>query len=199
MTRSYKRKKNSSDTTLELTIQISHVTNFSSSDWSIFWHGVKFYAGIFYTIGSLFLFRKQIQALKFQHKKDVESVIKQFSELKAAKFGVADTLPESPKPAAASRSDPLPSNDVDKFLFRPIGFVQSCHSTKNGSPRQPTVSPGSRGFIDISMMGEKFNNPEYSLQNLEEFSHVWIIFVFHLNDENFVKTKVWLFAPFCVT
>ena len=136
-----------------------------------------------------FHFRKQIQALKFQHKKDVESVIKQFSDLRTAK---SEASPEVAN-TAASRSDRLTSSpDVDEFSFRPIGFVRSCHSSKNGSPRQPTVSPGSCGLIDVSKMGEKFNNPEYSLLNLEEFSHIWVIFVFHLNDDNFVKTKVGL-------
>ena len=149
-----------------------------------------------------FHFRKQIQALKFQHKKDVESVIKQFSDLRTAKSGVTGASPEVAN-TAASRSDRLTSSpDVDEFSFRPIGFVQSCHSSKNGSPRQPTVSPGSCGLIDVSKMGEKFNNPEYSLLNLEEFSHIWVIFVFHLNEENFVKTKVGLFLssilPCCI-
>jgi hypothetical protein len=83
------------------------------------------------------------------------------------------------------------SDDVKApFSFRPIGFVRSCHVTKNGSPRQPTVSPDSRGIIGIDEISDKFNNVEYSLQNLEDFSHVWIIFVFHLNEEGFVKTKV---------
>ena len=42
------------DFTLESTNQISHVTNFSESDWSIFRRRVKFYAGIFYRIGIWF-------------------------------------------------------------------------------------------------------------------------------------------------
>ena len=44
------------DSTLESTDQISHVTNFSFSDWSIFERGVKFYAGIL-LIGSVSMLR----------------------------------------------------------------------------------------------------------------------------------------------
>ena len=36
-------------------------------------------------------------------------------------------------------------------------------------------------------------NPQYALEGLENFSHIWILFHFHENSEdgrNFVKTKV---------
>lgn len=135
--------------------------------------------------------------MKFQHKKDVESLIGQFSELRQLKtessktFG-PETTAEDLKNVSktCSKIGQKSSKSVEQFSFQPIGYVHSCHASKNGSPRQPSVSPDSRGAIDISQMSERFNNAEYSLQNLEEFSHIWIVFVFHLNDENFVKTKV---------
>ena len=39
----------------------------------------------------------------------------------------------------------------------------------------------------------RLENPQYALEGLENFSHVWILFHFHENSEdgrNFVKTKV---------
>ena len=37
-----------------------------------------------------------------------------------------------------------------------------------------------------------FTNPEHSLQNLSEFSHIWLLWVFHQNQETVksVKAKV---------
>ncbi len=161
--------------------------------------------------------------MKFEHKKDVEALIGQFSELKTLKTGLSafpaddtfgtkicskDVDQKSSKVVEQKLSknvvrnsvnfvDQKSSKDVerdnlqtveqqsskvveqksskvvDEFSFRPIGVVRSCHSTKNGIPRQATVAPGTRGLIDISEMSDKFNNPEYSLQNLDEFSHIW--------------------------
>jgi len=39
-------------------------------------------------------------------------------------------------------------------------------------------------------MAPRFNNPHYALENISDFSHVWIIFVFHKNQPGFAKTKV---------
>ena len=140
----------------------------------------------------MFFFRKQIQALKFQHKKDVEALINELSELRNFKTDQTNQSASGSKmEQKCSKSvEEKSSKSANKFSFQPIGFVRSCHAAKNGTPRQPSVSSASRGTIDITKMSERFNNVEYSLQNLDEFSHVWIVFVFHLNDKNFVKTKV---------
>lgn len=55
--------------------------------------------------------------------------------------------------------------------MEPIGYIKSWFKTKNGTPRQPTVCPLSRGVLSVEKF--VFNNPEHSLQGLEEFSHVW--------------------------
>jgi len=86
--------------------------------------------------------------------------------------------------------------------FKPIGrVVSSWFKDKNGTPRQPSLCRESQAVIDLS--GEmtrnfpKINNVGHSLENLDEFSHVWLLFVFHksLNNgdgggEGFSKAKV---------
>ncbi|XP_026696258.2 tRNA (adenine(37)-N6)-methyltransferase-like [Ciona intestinalis] len=72
--------------------------------------------------------------------------------------------------------------------FEPIGYLKTCFASKNGTPRQPTVSSVSKGELKISKT--IFNNPEHSVEDLEAFSHVWILFVFHLNSRKGVKAKV---------
>ena len=148
--------------------------------------------------------------MKFQHRKDVDSLLRQLSQLQIPSNlstksentdKHSDSISSSNLKSSVVRTEniteKLASNSIskltDSFEFRPIGYVESCHASKNGSPRQPTVSPDSRGIINIKNMSTfsaKLTNVEYSLQNLEDFSHVWIIFVFHQNEENFVKTKV---------
>lgn len=70
----------------------------------------------------------------------------------------------------------------------PIGYLKSCFSTKNGTPRQPTICSLSRAELHIQR--SVFNNPEHALVGLEQFSHVWIIFIFHKNGHLSAKAKV---------
>ncbi|CAN0911236.1 tRNA (adenine(37)-N6)-methyltransferase [Linum grandiflorum] len=66
----------------------------------------------------------------------------------------------------------------------PIGTVQSCFSTRNGTPRQPLVVPLARA----SLMFDPSRVPPASLEGLTEYSHCWIIYVFHLNTD---LEKLW--------
>lgn len=69
----------------------------------------------------------------------------------------------------------MPLNE--NYSFQPIGYIQSCFSEKFGVARQSMMISEARGVL-------KFNpDPAYhdSLRHLQEFSHLWIIFVFHKN------------------
>lgn len=70
----------------------------------------------------------------------------------------------------------------------PIGYLKSCFSAKNGTPRQPTICSLSRAELPIQR--SVFNNPEHALVGLEQYSHVWVIFVFHKNAHLSAKAKV---------
>uniref|UniRef100_A0A9L0S3J6 tRNA methyltransferase O n=1 Tax=Equus caballus TaxID=9796 RepID=A0A9L0S3J6_HORSE len=74
------------------------------------------------------------------------------------------------------------------LLTEPIGYLESCFSAKNGTPRQPSICSHSRACLRIRK--SIFNNPEHSLMGLEQFSHVWILFVFHKNGHLSCKAKV---------
>jgi tRNA-Thr(GGU) m(6)t(6)A37 methyltransferase TsaA len=67
----------------------------------------------------------------------------------------------------------------ESYSFEPIGYIQSCFKEKFGVARQSMMISQARGVL-------KFNpDPTYpnSLRHLDEFSHLWIIFVFHKNLE----------------
>ena len=60
--------------------------------------------------------------------------------------------------------------------IEPIGFLKSCYDEKFGTPRQPGLSPASWGILEFS---EDYRTIE-SVRALEGFSHIWLIFGFHL-------------------
>uniref|UniRef100_A0A0G4HAZ6 TsaA-like domain-containing protein n=1 Tax=Chromera velia CCMP2878 TaxID=1169474 RepID=A0A0G4HAZ6_9ALVE len=63
------------------------------------------------------------------------------------------------------------------FTFHPVGIFRSCYPQRRGTPRQGGVAPSARGFIDFS----SHLNAEAITEGLFDFSHVWLLFVFHEN------------------
>ncbi|KAM4052743.1 tRNA (adenine(37)-N6)-methyltransferase [Anomaloglossus baeobatrachus] len=82
----------------------------------------------------------------------------------------------------------ISSLETGNVLTQPIGYIESCFTGKNGTPRQPSICSLSRGSLKISK--KVFNNPEHSLMGLQQFSHVWILFIFHKNGHLSCKAKV---------
>ena len=72
--------------------------------------------------------------------------------------------------------------------FTPIGHLRSIFKSKNGTVRQSGLSGYARAALTIQR--SVFNNPAHALENLAEFSHVWLIWVFHANTAASVKAKV---------
>jgi tRNA-Thr(GGU) m(6)t(6)A37 methyltransferase TsaA len=73
----------------------------------------------------------------------------------------------------------------DEFTFKPIAFFQTSKTQNLEASSQGTMDPSARGSIDLKHW------PEWPamLANLEGFSHLWLIFVFHQNSGNW-KPKV---------
>ncbi|XP_013368676.1 PREDICTED: nef-associated protein 1 isoform X1 [Chinchilla lanigera] len=93
-----------------------------------------------------------------------------------------------PRPTATPCGCVKPTLETGNLLTEPIGYLESCFSVKNGTPRQPSICSYSRACLRIRK--SIFNNPEHSLMGLEQFSHVWILFVFHKNGHLSYKAKV---------
>eukprot|EP00977_Amphora_coffeiformis_P005927 scaffold1267_cov171-Amphora_coffeaeformis.AAC.3 len=73
------------------------------------------------------------------------------------------------------------------MLLESIGFVTSPYTKRMGTPRQPQLVPSSRGFIE-------FTCPAATLDGIEAYSHVWVIFEFHANT-NVDKSKTKIRPP----
>lgn len=68
------------------------------------------------------------------------------------------------------------------YALDPIGVVHSCFKEKFGIPRQPGLVPSSLATIELY---PPFQDPS-AFNEIEQFSHLWIIFIFHG-----VPTKQW--------
>ena len=63
------------------------------------------------------------------------------------------------------------------YQYRPIGFVESPFPDRRGTPRQPVLVPAAKGKIRFDksiIQAEHF-------KEITQFSHIWVIFVFHEN------------------
>ncbi len=76
---------------------------------------------------------------------------------------------------------------MDEVSMRPIGVVESCFGEKFGTPRQSGIVPGAHGKIVISSEVDRG-----ACRGREEFSHVWIIFLFDQVGEDEVR---WFVRP----
>lgn len=125
--------------------------------------------------------RQMLDSATRAHRKSISSLQSVMSEMNVKK--------DPCKARVSTNTTPL-VNALEEGTIQtvPIGFLKSCFSAKNGTPRQPTICGPSRAELRIRQ--SVFNNPEHALVGLEQYSHVWIIFVFHKNGHLSVKAKV---------
>jgi tRNA-Thr(GGU) m(6)t(6)A37 methyltransferase TsaA len=76
------------------------------------------------------------------------------------------------QPARVSERAPVP-----ELVCRPIGMVHSPFRERASAPRQSAVSDA-RGSIELF----PDSGFEHALVDLETWSHLWVLFWFHLND-----------------
>jgi tRNA-Thr(GGU) m(6)t(6)A37 methyltransferase TsaA len=72
---------------------------------------------------------------------------------------------------------------MGKITYNPIGVIHSPFKDIKGMPIQPTGAKGVQGTVEI--------NPEYvnGLQDLKGFSHIILIYHFHLSKGYSLKVK----------
>ncbi|MEJ2643116.1 MAG: tRNA (N6-threonylcarbamoyladenosine(37)-N6)-methyltransferase TrmO [Desulfosarcinaceae bacterium] len=75
---------------------------------------------------------------------------------------------------------------INAYTFNPIGRIHSCFKEKFGIPRQPGLVPAARATVEML--------PPYdaveAFRGLREFSHIWLLFVFHATPPNRWKPTV---------
>jgi tRNA (Thr-GGU) A37 N-methylase len=71
------------------------------------------------------------------------------------------------------------------FCFSPIGHVNTPFPDRRGTPRQGTVAPS----VEATLVFDRKRIQAETLDSLADFSHVWLIFVFHDNTTGARKLK----------
>jgi tRNA (adenine37-N6)-methyltransferase len=72
---------------------------------------------------------------------------------------------------------------MDQIIYRPIGIVHSPFKEPKGTPIQPSGGEGINGRVEI------FPKFIEGLKDLENFSHIILIYHFHLSKCNSLKVK----------
>jgi tRNA (adenine37-N6)-methyltransferase len=63
----------------------------------------------------------------------------------------------------------------ERFVVQPIGIIHSCFREKFGIPRQAGIAPAATAQLELF---PPYNRAE-NVRGLEQFSHLWIHFLFH--------------------
>ena len=73
-----------------------------------------------------------------------------------------------------------------QFNYQPIGIIHTPHKTIEGTPIQPTGARGIQGSIEIF--------PDYAdgLADLSGFSHIYLLYHFHLSKKYSLTVKPFL-------
>jgi tRNA (adenine37-N6)-methyltransferase len=80
-----------------------------------------------------------------------------------------------------------PQEESSSVNFKPIGHIKTIFAEKRAVPRQASVAETILSRIELCK--DLYTNPEQSLETLEDFSHIWIIYHFHRNESHF-KPKI---------
>ena len=80
----------------------------------------------------------------------------------------------------------MTQRETDTFVFKPIGIIHTPFKKLEGIPIQGPLCPETRGWIEI------FQEFAAGLQDVEGFSHLILIYVFHRSQGFRLITKPFL-------
>jgi tRNA (adenine37-N6)-methyltransferase len=75
---------------------------------------------------------------------------------------------------------------MQNYQYNPIGIIHSRYQNKAGVPIQGALSKESRGWIELFFKYTK------GLKDLDGFSHIFLIYQFHLSKDYLLLTKPFL-------
>ena len=75
---------------------------------------------------------------------------------------------------------------MNTIQYRPIGIIHTPYKTPQGTPIQPPASKGVEADVEV------FEKYEEGLTDLEGFSHIYLIYHFHLSRKFSLKVRPFL-------
>ena len=82
----------------------------------------------------------------------------------------------------ANSTNESDDNTDDGIYVKRVGTIRSIYRLCVGTPRQGLLAPNARGCIELEKLGD--SSTASSVSGLEGYSHIWILFVFHLNTKS---------------
>jgi len=80
-----------------------------------------------------------------------------------------------------SSSSTISKQAVKAFQFEVLGHLESVFKQKTGCPRQSLIVPKARGKLFLKF-GNFTSNTQHFVEGLDGFSHIWLFWVFHQNN-----------------
>jgi tRNA-Thr(GGU) m(6)t(6)A37 methyltransferase TsaA len=80
----------------------------------------------------------------------------------------------------------MPKKALPSFQFESIAVIHTPFTQRFGIPRQPGLVPEAKGTIKF----RKDPDFQHALKGMEQFSHLWIVFVFHEHGGNKWKPTI---------
>ena len=65
---------------------------------------------------------------------------------------------------------------MNEIIYKSIGIIHSQFNTLSGMPIQPSAAPGIKGTVEV------FSDYAAGLKDIEGFSHIILLYHFHLSD-----------------
>ncbi len=72
---------------------------------------------------------------------------------------------------------------MNKITYKPIGIIHSAFTRPKGTPIQPTASVNNKGKVEL------FDEFAAGLKDLDKFSHIFLIYHFHLAKKASLMVK----------
>ena len=79
--------------------------------------------------------------------------------------------------------------DTD-WKIEPIGIIHTEFKEKFGIPRQPGLATFAKGVIELHSSSIENSLFEQACKQLETFSHIWVLFVFHKHNSKGFKASI---------
>lgn len=76
--------------------------------------------------------------------------------------------------------------ELPSFDFKAIGIAHTPFTQRFGIPRQPGLVPEAKGILKL----DPHPDFQFALKTLEQFSHIWVVFVFHAHGGNKWKPTI---------
>jgi hypothetical protein len=81
--------------------------------------------------------------------------------------------------AAAAALPMAEEGPAQSFTFAPVGHIESCFRRLRGIPRQGALAPATKARLVL----QQGSVQACTADELERFSHLWVVFVFHDNKQ----------------